>query len=80
MRSKHLYSGNNAAPLSSRLSYEDENKSAVSQDEAPLPNICDNLHDDLTQTLTQHADHAKTEGSVYMKLLAELKKTAHLKP
>ena len=80
MKSKQINSDNKALPSSSLTTDQDKDNLALSGDEEQLSHIHDRNHDDLTRTLTQHADHAKTEGAVYRKLLNELKKMANHKP
>ncbi|MEI7727205.1 MAG: hypothetical protein WCK09_18995 [Bacteroidota bacterium] len=80
MRSKHISSDNNALPLSSLVPDPEKNDLASTGDEEPLSNFHESEQDDLTRTLAQHADHAKTEVNAYMKLLDELKKMANQKP
>jgi len=73
-------SENNATPISSWQHDQDRSKIPSSGDEKPVSDIRDSGLDELTRILTQHADHAKTEVSVYRKLLDELKKIANQQP
>ncbi|MCX6277323.1 MAG: hypothetical protein NT004_04400 [Bacteroidetes bacterium] len=71
---------NNSLPLSSPLPDQDKSKIASSGDEESLFNNPENDQADVTRTLTRFAEQAKLEGSVYRKLLDELKKMANQKP
>jgi hypothetical protein len=79
MRSKHINSDNNALPFSSLVPDPEKNDLASTGNEEPLSKCQEREQDDLTRILAQHADHAKTEGSAYRKLLDELKKMADQK-
>jgi hypothetical protein len=79
MKSKHIYSDSNALPLPGMVRDQDDNNPAASEDEEPLATTRESAQDDLTQTLNQYADQAKTEGNAYRKLLVELKKMANQK-
>ncbi|MEI6434192.1 MAG: hypothetical protein WCP32_05050 [Bacteroidota bacterium] len=68
---------NNSLPFSSGLPDQDKNNIASSWDEESLCNSAEYDQADVTRTLTQFAEKAKLEGSVYRKLLDELKKMAN---
>lgn len=70
---------NNSLPFS-RLPGLDKNNIASSGDEEPSLTNPEDDRADVTRTLTQFAEKAKLEGSVYRKLLDELKKMANQKP
>ncbi|MEI7724579.1 MAG: hypothetical protein WCK09_05710 [Bacteroidota bacterium] len=79
MKSKYPNSGNNIHKLPSLVTDADKSNLAGDGDEEPFASIRDSAQDDLTHTLRQHADQAKTEGNAYRKLLDELKRMANQK-
>ena len=70
----------NFLPVSSLLPDQNKNDIDTSPDEGSLSNAPDGQKEDMTKTLTQFAEQAKLEGSVYRKLLEELKKMANQIP
>ncbi len=71
-----MNSDNNSFPLSSPLNDQDNNIIPASAEDGSARINPDGEKNDMTDILTQFAEQAKLEGSVYRKLIEELKKMA----
>jgi hypothetical protein len=68
-----MNSDNNSPPPSSLLSDQDNNNNPSSADDVSTGSNSADEKNDLTRTLIQFAEQAKLEGSVYRKLIEELR-------
>lgn len=74
-----MNSDNNSLPLSSPLPDQDNNDISYTGEDESSSVSTEGGQEDMTQTLSRFAEQAKLEGSVYRKLLDELKKMANPK-